>query len=395
MKRNLLPLLNDFWRTEAASGAVLIATAVLAMVVANSPLDTLYWRLLGTPVEIRTGALQIAKPLLLWVNDGLMAVFFLLVGLELKREIVEGELSDLRRALLPAFAAAGGMLAPALAYLWFNHDDPVGVRGWAIPAATDIAFALGVLSLLGSRAPVALRVLLASIAIFDDIGAIAIIALFYTSHLSMSALLVAAGCILVLAGLNAFRVGARSVYLPVGAAMWVALLKSGVHATLSGVILALFIPIHPSHAGEASPLKSLEEDLHAAVAFLILPLFAFCNAGVPLRSIGLEELLHPVPLGIAVGLIVGKPLGVFAFSWLAVRSGVGALPEGVGWRSLLGLSMLCGIGFTMSLFIGSLAFDSPSDSFVFDERLGILFGTFVSSVAGYLWLRLGSGREAR
>lgn len=383
-----LPLLGDFWRTESAGGVILMATALLALLVANSPLAHWYGYLLDTPVEIRVGALQIAKPLLLWVNDGLMAVFFLLVGLELKRELVEGELADLRVALLPAIAAVGGMLVPALIYLWFNHDNSVAARGWAIPAATDIAFALGVLALLGSRVPIALKVLLTSIAIFDDIGAIAIIALFYTDDLSLTALLVAGACLVVLAILNRFNVGARSVYLLVGAVMWVALLKSGVHATLSGVLLAAFIPIRAIAADAPSPLKSLESDLHAAVAFAILPIFAFCNAGVPLQGVGVSELMHPVPLGITAGLLLGKQIGVFGACWLAIRLGIGSMPRDVTWGSLYGLSMLCGIGFTMSLFIGTLAFDGVDTAALFDERLGILVGSVLSGVLGYLVLRV-------
>lgn len=390
----VIPLLSDFFRTESAAGILLMATALIALLVANSPLAPLYDLLLSTPVEIRVGALQIAKPLLLWVNDGLMAVFFLLVGLELKRELLEGELSNLRTALLPAVAAVGGMALPALVYLLINHDNALVMRGWAIPTATDIAFALGVLSLLGSRVPVGLKVLLTSIAIFDDIGAVAIIAIFYTDHLSFMALAVAAACIGALGVLNWRGVTARSVYLAIGVVMWVALLKSGVHATLSGVILALFIPIRTRTADAPSPLKSLESDLHATVAFMVLPIFAFCNAGVALAGVGLQELAHPVPLGIAMGLVVGKQIGVFGFCWLAIRLGIGALPSGVSWLSLYGLSMLCGVGFTMSLFIGSLAFDGSNVASLFDERLGILVGSLISGVLGYLVLRVALSRDA-
>ncbi|PIQ36347.1 MAG: Na+/H+ antiporter NhaA [Lysobacterales bacterium CG17_big_fil_post_rev_8_21_14_2_50_64_11] len=390
----VIPLLSDFFRTESAAGIVLMVTALVALISANSPLAPLYDLLLNTPVEVRIGALQIAKPLLLWVNDGLMAVFFLLVGLELKRELIDGELSSLRTALLPAIAAVGGMALPALVYLGINHDNAQVMRGWAIPTATDIAFALGVLSLLGSRVPVGLKVLLTSIAIFDDIGAVAIIAIFYTDHLSFTALAVAASCISVLAVLNWRGVTARSVYLAIGVVMWVALLKSGVHATLSGVILALFIPIRAPDADAPSPLKCLESDLHATVAFMVLPIFAFCNAGVALAGVGVQELLHPVPLGIAMGLVIGKQIGVFGFCWLAIRTGIGALPSGVSWLSLYGLSMLCGIGFTMSLFIGSLAFDGSNFASLFDERLGILVGSLLSGVLGYLVLRIALARDA-
>ncbi len=390
----VIPLLTDFFRAESAAGIVLMGTALIALIAANSPLAPLYDLLLSTPVEIRVGALQIAKPLLLWVNDGLMAVFFLLVGLELKRELIEGELSDLRTALLPAFAAVGGMAVPALIYLGINHGNPLALRGWAIPTATDIAFALGVLSLLGSRVPLGLKVLLTSIAIFDDIGAIAIIAMFYTDQLSFTALTVAAVCIGILGVLNWRGIDARSVYLTIGAVMWVALLKSGVHATLSGVILAMFIPIRTRSADAPSPLKRLESDLHATVAFMVLPVFAFCNAGVALAGVGMEQVLHPVPLGIALGLVLGKQLGVFGFCWLAIRLGIGSLPSGVSWLSLYGLSVLCGIGFTMSLFIGGLAFDGVNFAALFDERLGILVGSLLSGVIGYLLLRASLKRES-
>ncbi len=381
------PSLGAFVHSEAAGGIVLMVAAALALLAANSPLVSYYQWLLGIPVEVRVGALQIAKPLLLWVNDGLMAVFFLLVGLELKRELVEGELSDWRRALLPAIAAVGGMVGPALIYVLANQGNPFALRGWAIPTATDIAFALGVLALLGSRVPVGLKVLLTSIAIFDDIGAIAIIAMFYTDDLSVTALAVAGTCLAVLIALNRAHVVARNAYLLVGIVMWVALLKSGVHATLSGVILAMCIPIRPRCPDAPSPLKRLESDLHKTVALAILPLFAFCNAGVPLRGVGIGELLHPVPLGIALGLIVGKQAGIFGACWLAIRLRVGALPLGMSWQSLYGLSLLCGIGFTMSLFIGSLAFDASNACFVFDERLGIVLGSLLSGVAGYAVLR--------
>lgn len=382
-----IPLLSDFLRTESAAGILLMATATLALLIANSPMAPLYALLLDTPVEIRVGALHIGKPLLLWVNDGLMAVFFLLVGLELKRELVEGSLSRFRVAVLPAIAALGGMLVPAAVYLAITQGNPAHARGWAIPAATDIAFALGVLSLLGPRVPTSLKVLLTSIAIFDDIGAIAIIALFYTDQLALGALLVALACIIVLALLNRLRVSARSVYLAIGAVMWVALLKSGVHATLSGVILALFIPMHSTDRDQPSPLKSLESDLHATVAFMVLPAFAFCNAGIPLLGIGIPQLLHPVPLGIAAGLVLGKPLGVFGFCWLAIRLGLASKPQDIGWQALFGLAVLCGIGFTMSLFIGTLAFDGSNTADLFDERVGIIAGSLLAGIAGWALLR--------
>ena len=376
---------RDFLRLESASGIILVAAAVLAMIVANSPLNALYGSLIELPVEIRVGNFEIAKPLLLWINDGLMALFFLMVGLELKREVVEGQLSDLRRALLPAAGALGGMIVPALIYVWFNRGDDIALQGWAIPAATDIAFALAILSLLGDRVPLAFRLFLVSIAIFDDVGAIVIIAIFYTSDLSFTALVVAAACLPVLFVLN--RRGTMEIvpYLLVGAVMWVAVLKSGVHATLAGVILAFFIPIRDS-AAEASPLHDLEHDLHTAVAFAILPIFAFVNGGISLEGVSWDYLLHPVPLGIAMGLFLGKQFGILTFCWLAVKAGLTQLPDHVNWIHVYGVAMLCGVGFTMSLFIGSLAFENTGVNLLFDERLGIIVGSLMSAAAGYFVL---------
>jgi NhaA family Na+:H+ antiporter len=361
--------------------------AVLAVVFANSPLHPYYALLLDTPVEVRIGALEIAKPLLLWINDGLMAVFFFLVGLELKRELIEGDLSDKRNIILPGMGAIGGMAAPALIYLYFNINDPMAVRGWAIPAATDIAFALGVLSLLGSRVPTSLKIFLTSLAIFDDIGAILIIAFFYTSSISLAALAVSAGCIIALAYLNNRNVEAKSLYLAIGTVMWVALLKSGVHATLAGVILAMFIPIRSKTNADYSPLKDMESDLHSVVAFIVLPVFAFANAGIRFIGVGAEHLFHSVPMGIALGLFLGKQIGVFGLCWLTIRLGISALPKGMSWRALYGTAALCGIGFTMSLFIGSLAFEETGINQMFDERLGIILGSVASGIVGYLILR--------
>lgn len=377
--------MRDFLKLESAGGLLLVLAAVLALVVANSPLSWFHAALIDLPVHVSVGEFVIAKPLLLWINDGLMAVFFLLIGLELKRELFEGEIADFRQAMLPAFGALGGMALPALIYVWLNIDDPVAMQGWAIPAATDIAFAMAVLGLLGKRVPVSLRVLLVSIAIFDDLGAIVIIALFYTDQLLASAMVVAAVCIGVLLSLNRMRVMERAPYLFVGLIMWIALLKSGVHATLAGVILAAFIPIRSS-ATEPSPLHDLEHDLHTLVAFGILPLFAFANAGITFPNFGFDQFLHPVPLGVAAGLFVGKQLGVFAFCWIGVKSGIAKLPKGVTWPMIYGVAVLCGIGFTMSLFIASLAFEHTSDNLLFDERIGILLGSVVSAAVGYLIL---------
>lgn len=388
MRESKASLLARFLRLESAGGILLMLAALLAMLLANSPLAPLYGLLLDTPVEVRVGALHLAKPLLLWINDGLMAVFFFLVGLELKREVIEGELSDRRNVMLPAVGALGGMLVPALVYYQLNAGDPVALKGWAIPTATDIAFALGILALLGSRVPVSLKVFLTSLAIFDDIGAILIIAVFYTSNISLLALGVVLLCLPVLMRLNRLGVGRRGLYLLVGLVMWVSMLKSGVHATLAGIILALFIPMRSAKDPSYSPLKALEHDLHAAVAFVILPVFAFANAGIDLGGVNADYILHGVPLGVALGLFLGKQVGVFGFCWLAIRLGWAQRPSGVSWLGLYGTAALCGVGFTMSLFIGSLAFEETGVNLLFDERLGIILGSLASGGLGYLLLNL-------
>jgi NhaA family Na+:H+ antiporter len=380
----MLKAIQDFLRLEAASGLLLMGAAILALIVANSPFEWLYDALLALPVEVRIGDLQIDKPLLLWINDGLMALFFLVVGLELKREFVDGELSDPRKVALPAIGAIGGMVAPAAIYLWINWGDPVAQQGWAIPAATDIAFALAILTLLGNRVPIGLRVFLVTIAIFDDVGAIVIIAFFYTENLSAVALGIAGACLTLLWVLNRQSVMVKAPYLLIGAVMWAALLKSGVHATLAGVLLAFIIPLK---AGPRSPAQELEHDLHSAVAYGVLPLFAFANAGLSLSTLTLEAVLHPVPVGIFLGLFIGKQIGVFGFCWLAVQAGFARLPEGVGWVQVYGTALLCGVGFTMSLFIGSLAFEETGVDLLHDERIGILAGSLISGLAGYLFLR--------
>ena len=378
---------TDFIKLESAGGILLFLSAILAMVCANTFLASYYELLLSTPVEVRVGALEIAKPLLLWINDGLMAVFFFLVGLELKRELIEGELSDKRNIILPGVGAIGGMLVPALVYAYFNMHDPVAIKGWAIPAATDIAFALGVLALLGSRVPVSLKIFLTSLAIFDDIGAILVIAFFYTAQISISALMVVALCIPVLFVLNKKNVVSKSPYILIGIVMWVATLKSGVHATLAGVVLAMFIPLKSNDDPSASPLKSMEHDLHTVVAFFILPVFAFANAGINLSGVGAEQLMHNVPVGIALGLFAGKQIGIFGLCWLVIKLGFTSLPKGMNWTSLYGTAALCGIGFTMSLFVGSLAFEETGVNLLFDERLGIIVGSLASGILGYFLLR--------
>jgi NhaA family Na+:H+ antiporter len=381
--------IREFVKLESASGITLMLAALLAMIVANSPLQHWYALLLDVPVEVRIGALQIAKPLILWINDGLMAVFFFLVGLELKREVLEGELSRPANVLLPALGAVGGVVVPAGIYLLLNHDDTTAMNGWAIPAATDLAFALGILMLLGNRVPASLQIFLVSLAIFDDLAAVLIIAIFYTSDLSATAMLVAGTCLFVLGIMSWRGVSSISPYLWVGLIMWVAVLKSGVHATLAGVVLAAFIPMRDKNEPENSPLGELEDDLHYLVAFFILPVFAFANSGVSLQGIGIDQMLHPVPLGIAAGLFLGKQAGVFLFCWLAIRLGIARMPDGANWASLYGVSVLCGVGFTMSLFVASLAFESSGTDMhtVFDERMGIIAGSLASGILGYLVLR--------
>jgi len=380
---------SKFIALESAGGIILVSTAVLAMLIANSPFYSYYTLLIDTPVEVRIGPLSLAKPLLLWVNDGLMAVFFFLVGLELKREVLEGELSDIRKVILPGLGAIGGMVVPAGIYFYFNSSDPVALKGWAIPTATDIAFALAVLTLLGPRVPVSLKIFLTSIAIFDDIGAILIIAFFYTSKISFTALVVSAVCILFLFLLNRRGVTKMSAYLVVGMVMWIALVKSGVHATLAGVILAMFIPMRSAANPESSPLISMEHDLHSIVAYAVLPIFAFCNSGISFEGLDRQALLHDIPLGIALGLFFGKQLGVFAFCWMGIKLRVAQLPNEISLVSLYGVASLCGIGFTMSLFIGSLAFEETGANLIIDERLGIVLGSLASGVLGYFIL-LGS-----
>ena len=379
--------LTRFFKLESSSGIILMLAAVAAITLANSPLKPFYSLIIDTPVEIRIGTFQIAKPLLLWINDGLMAIFFFLIGLELKRELIEGELADRNNIILPAVGAIGGMAIPALIYLFLNQDDASAIKGWAIPTATDIAFALGVLSLLGSRVPTSLKIFLTSLAIFDDIGAILIIAIFYTEKMSLTAILIVfVFCIPLLLVLNKKHIESKSLYVLIGIIMWVAMLKSGIHATLTGVILALFIPIKSKIKENHSPLKSMENDLHTVVAFFILPVFAFVNSGITIIGLGTEQLFHPVPSGIALGLFLGKQIGVFSFCWLAIKLNLSRLPDGISWMSLYGTAAICGIGFTMSLFIGSLAFEESGVNRIFDERLGIILGSFASGILGYLIL---------
>jgi len=384
-----LKALADFLKMEAAGGIVLVLAAAIALVVANSAMAPLYASFLATPARVGIGDFEIAKPLLLWINDGLMAIFFFLVGLEIKREFVKGELSTREQAILPAIGALGGMAVPAVIFVLINIATPENLAGWAIPAATDIAFALGVLALLGSRAPFALKVLLTAIAVLDDLGAIVIIAVFYTAQLSIGALALAGGALAVLVAMNLLGVRRLAPYVIVGVVMWTCVLKSGVHATLAGVAVAMTIPIVEKEG--RSLLEDCEHGLHSWVAFGVLPLFGFANAGVSFAGMSPASLLDPLTLGIALGLFLGKQAGVYTAIRLTVRLGLARLPAGVSWRQIYGLAVLCGIGFTMSLFIGGLAwehsdFDAPI-------RLGVLAGSIASAVVGALLLTLASAKR--
>ena len=384
--------LAAFFQSDVAGGVVLMLAAVLAIGIDNSPLDWLYKALLATPIAVKIGALAIDKPLLLWINDGLMAIFFIHVGLEIKREIIEGRLSSWKQASLPAIAAAGGMLVPGLIYIALNQADPTALRGWAIPTATDIAFAIGALALLGKRAPVSLKIFLLALAILDDLGAIIIIALFYTDHLSVGSLAIAAAGAGVLFAMNRKGVTRLLPYLLVGLVMWVCVLKSGVHATLAGVVIALAIPLRVPGGSASSPLHHLEHGLAPWVAFGVMPIFAFANAGVSLAGFSLNTLLAPIPLGIMLGLFLGKQIGILGFSWAAIRLGLCAMPAGVNWAQMHGVAVLAGIGFTMSLFIGTLAFADPANAAAI--RFGVLSGSLLSGVAGYWLLRLAGEKQA-
>jgi len=385
-------VLEEFIKKESSAGIILIFVTILALLLKNSPLSELYNAFLHTPVEIRFGALHIDKPLMLWINDGLMAIFFLLIGLEVKREIIEGHLSTVSQVVLPGVAAVGGMVVPALFYIYFNQDQPLAMRGWAIPTATDIAFALGILTLLGNRVPASLKVFLLALAIIDDLGAIVIIALFYTVELSSLSITIALLSIAVLIFMNYRGVVKKAAYFIVGTILWVSVLKSGVHATLAGVALAFTIPLKSvdKEGNEFSLSKSIEHDLHFWVAFLVLPMFAFVNAGVDLREVSFESMLGPVPMGIMTGLFIGKQIGVFGFSFIAIKLKLATLPENSNWLQLYGVAVLTGIGFTMSLFVDSLAFKDDA-LYEYADRLAILGASFLSGIVGYLILRCGKG----
>ena len=373
---------KKFLRHDSAGGVLLVFMTMVAMVLANSPYVGFYENFLATPVQARIANLDIAKPLLLWINDGLMAIFFFMIGLEIKREVLTGSLSSPSQVVLPGIAAIAGIAAPALVYIWFNGQDAVAIEGWAIPSATDIAFALGVFSLFGSRLPLSLKLFLLSVAIFDDIGAIMIIALFYSSDLSTLSLIVAGSALLLLFAFNRLSVRSQAAYIMVGMVVWVAVLKSGVHATLAGFAIAWFIPLKLKNNNGQAMLPHLEHSLHPWVSFAILPLFAFANAGISLTGISLEALLNPVPLGITAGLFIGKQAGIFGACWLAIKLGLAKLPDGVTWMQFYAVTILCGIGFTMSLFIGSLAFEAQGAEYMIDVKLGVLIGSLLSAVAG-------------
>ncbi len=383
-----LNAIRDFFRMEAAGGIILVIAAALAVVVSNSPLAGLYDSFLNLPTQVRVGALDIDKPLLLWINDGLMAIFFFLVGLEIKRELLEGELSTISQAALPAVAAVGGMAVPALIYVLINLGQPQNLNGWAIPAATDIAFALGVMALLGNKVPLSLKVLLTAIAVFDDLGAIIVIALFYTADLSLLSLYLALGGLAVLVVLNLVGVTRTAPYIVIGVLIWVCVLKSGVHATLAGVAIGLTIPLRATDADGHSPLRHLEHGLHRWVAFAILPIFAFANAGISFDGIGMHSFMDPVQLGVSAGLFIGKQIGVFGVLFLMIRFGLARMPAGANWIQLYGVSVMCGIGFTMSLFIGGLAWQHAD--FDASVRLGVIAGSVLSAAAGFLILGFGA-----
>lgn len=390
----MLSKLKEFLRLEAAGGVLLILASVLAMVAQNTSFSVHYNALLEAPIAVQVGAFEIAKPLLLWINDGLMAVFFFLMGLEVKREYLVGELSKPSRVILPIVAAVGGMVIPAVFFAVTNWGDPIALKGWAIPIATDIAFALGILSFLGSRVPQALKLFLMTLAIIDDLGAIVIIAIFYTVDLSLLSLQVATIAIIILFVLNKKGVLSLVPYMLVGLVLWTAVLKSGVHATLAGVVTALFIPCKKADNDSQTQLDKLIHDLHPIIAYGILPLFAFANSGVSFEGLSLSSVLDPIPLGIIMGLFLGKQLGVFVFSWVVIRLGISKLPSCVNWMQLYGVSLLCGVGFTMSLFIGSLAYDQGGLNHAVNDKLGILLGSVASGIIGYLVLRFFAKNNA-
>lgn len=379
---------------DAAGGLLLIAAAALALLMANTPLSELYHGFLNLPFIIQLGDFSIAKPLLLWINDGLMAIFFFLIGLEVKREILQGHLSSREQIILPGIAAVAGVVVPAAIYVWFNVGSEVGIKGWAIPSATDIAFALGIFSLFGKTLPLSLKLFLLSVAIFDDISAIVIIALFYSQELSTLSLGIAISGLAMLFVLNRYKVRYQAAYVIVGMIVWAAVLKSGVHATLAGFAVAWFVPLKVRNEEGHPMLLHMEHALQPWVAFLILPIFAFANAGVSLVGITMEDLTNPITLGIIFGLFVGKQIGILGACWLAVKAGVAKLPQDTNWLQIYGVSLLCGVGFTMSLFIGTLAFEQYDAAYQNSVKIGVLFGSLLSAVVGsYVIAKARPNRE--
>lgn len=386
--KSISAALDSFFAMEATGGILLIAASVLALILANSPLAETYQHILHIKISVLIGDAGLSKSFLHWINDGLMAIFFFLVGLEVKRELVRGELSSVEQAALPVLAAIGGIIVPVAFFMFFNHGQGELVNGWAIPTATDIAFALGIMTLLGDRVPTSLKILLTAIAVIDDIAAVLIIAFFYTSNLSMMAMTIAAVCVCALFAVNRMKVNRTAVYILIGFILWVAVLKSGVHATLAGVVTALFIPLSSQDKDGHAIAEKLEHNLHPWVAFLILPLFAFANAGVPLMDVSFDMLTDSLSAGIITGLFIGKPLGVMLMIGLAVACGFAKRPDGASWMQIFAVAVLCGVGFTMSLFIGTLAFET--DAYEQTVRLGVLIGSFLAAITGYLLLHFST-----
>ena len=382
----MVQLIQRFLKLESAGGILLLFSAAVAMLLANSPLSSQYNDFLNLPVSLQIGSFSINKTLIHWINDGFMAVFFVLVGMEVKKELFEGALSSYQQAIFPAIAAVGGMIVPALVYWFIAKQDPSLANGWAIPMATDIAFALGIMALLSKQVPLPLKIFLLALAIIDDLGAIVVIALFFSHELSVQALIFSGISILTLVLLNRFRVSALCAYMVIGAILWASVLKSGVHATLAGVIIGFCIPLK-GKKGER-PLHDFEHILAPWSSFVILPLFAFANAGVSFDGIDVSMISSPLLLAIACGLIIGKPVGVFGFSYISVKLGLAKLPDGINFKQIFAVAVLCGIGFTMSMFLASLAFDADAGESVNTlSRLGILLGSTVSATLGYLFLK--------
>ncbi len=383
-----IDMMRQFTKMEIFAGLLLMLSGILALILANSPLSPFYNALIDLKLTVGVGNLILSKPLLLWVNDGLMTLFFLLIGLELKREFLEGQLSQISQVILPGIAAIGGITVPALIFIFFNYTDRTTILGWAIPTATDIAFSLGALALLGTRIPTSLKIFLMTLAIFDDLAAIVFIAIFYTSTLSTSSLLLAACAIVLLFILNCLNIKHVPLYLFVGLILWWFVLKSGVHATLAGVVIAFTIPLKIKDKNYPSPLEETEKMLHKWVAYLILPLFAFANSGISIGSVTLNTLTNPLTVGIVLGLFLGKQMGIFLFSYVLIKFKLASLPSETNFMQLYGISILCGIGFTMSLFISSLAFEHVDIIYTTMSRIGIFIGSTLSLIAGLLILKL-------